>query len=246
MTINTVLAAESFFANDTQYAYLAFKNFINPSFAELKTAFAQFKADGAEKLVLDLRYNGGGSINVAATLASYIHQPTENSHEIFTNLRFNSKHSDENYNFYFRKKENSLNLDEVIVLTTESSCSASEMVINALEPFVDVTVIGSTTCGKPIGMRSQNFCDKKLVAINFQGFNSEGFGDYFDGLSADCAAQDDVNFAFGDVNEPMLKAALDYDRDNLLCVTPAPRASMKSNYRSAGFYQGLQSEYASE
>lgn len=243
VTINTVLASESFVFNEKQYAYLAFKNFITPSLAELETAFAQFKADGAEKLVLDLRYNGGGSINVAAILASYIYQADENREDVFTSLRYNNKYSDANYNFYFNNETNGLNLDEVIILTTEGSCSASEMVINALEPFIDVTVIGSTTCGKPIGMRSQNFCSNKLVAINFQGFNSDGFGDYFDGLKADCAAQDDVNFAFGDVNEPMLKAALDYD-NNGMCV--AAKVSQKSKSQRLSSYQGLKSEYASE
>jgi len=247
VTINTVLTAKSFNHNGQQYAYLAFKNFISPSYSELDSAFNQFNTDNAQKLILDLRYNGGGSVAVAAALASYIYQPIADNTDLFTHLKFNDKYQNENTNYYFRDYSNSLNLDEVIVLTSEGTCSASEMVINALEPFINVTVVGSTTCGKPIGMRPQSFCSNKLVAINFQSFNKAGFGDYFNGISADCAAQDDVKFDLGDINEPMLKAALDYDNNHAICVSPTPRASKNSGIQSpSAFYQGLQREYASE
>ena len=132
-------------------------------------------------------------------------------------------------------------MNEVIVLTTQNSCSASEMVINSLKPYINVTVIGSTTCGKPIGMRAQNFCGNKLVAINFQAFNSEGNGDYFDGISAKCAASDEPYLEFGSINEPMLKAALDYD-NQAVCV--APKIQAKGVYKQ--HYLGLKSEFASE
>lgn len=241
VTINTVLSAESFDQNGTQYAYLAFKSFINPSYDELSTAFNQFKTDNAEKLILDLRYNGGGSIAVANALASYIYKPSTNS-EKFVTLEFNDKYSSEDYSFFFSDLTNTLDLNEVIILTTDATCSASEMVINSLEPFIDVTVIGSTTCGKPIGMRSQNFCSSKLVAINFQGFNSDGFGDYFNGLNADCAASDDLSFDLGDPDEPMLKAALDYDQNAANCVAPkAAKQVVKPQY-----YSGLKSVHQSE
>lgn len=242
VTINTVLAAKTFSQNNHNYAYLAFKNFISPSYAELNTAFSQFKTDNSDKLILDLRYNGGGSIAVASTLASYIYK-SNNTVDTFTRLKFNDKYSSENYSFFFNNLEHSLNLDEVIILTTDATCSASEMIINALDPFIDVTVIGSTTCGKPIGMRSQSFCDNELVAINFQGFNHDNFGDYFDGLPANCAAQDDVNYSFGDFDEPMLKAALDFDQQ-AICSTPS--AKQKTNTPRVPFYTGLQNEYASE
>ena len=247
VTINTVLSAKSFNKNGKQYAYLAFKNFITPSYAELETAFGQFKVNGAEKLILDLRYNGGGSVAVAAALASYIYQPDLNNFDLFTRLKFNDKYQSQNADYYFNENDSSLDLNEVIVLTSEGTCSASEMVINALEPFIDVTVVGSATCGKPIGMRPENFCSNKLVAINFQSFNSDGFGDYFNGISADCAAEDDVKFDLGDENEPMLKAALDYDNNNAQCVVSSPRAKKSTGIKSPfSSYRGLQREYASE
>jgi len=246
VTINTVLMAKSFSENGKQYAYLAFKNFITPSYLELETAFAQFKANNAEKLILDLRYNGGGSVAVAAELASYIYQPVSNV-DLFTRLKFNDKYQSRNTDYLFSQMDNSLDLNEVIVLTSDATCSASEMVINALEPFINVTVVGSTTCGKPIGMRPENFCSNKLVAINFQSFNSDSFGDYFNGISADCAAEDDVSFDLGDTNEPMLKAALDYDNNNAQCVVPSPRAQKNGGLKSpVSSYRGLQREYASE
>ncbi len=242
VTINTVLTANSIRQNGKTYGYLAFKSFINPSYKELNTAFSQFQVDGAEKLILDLRYNGGGSVAVAAALASLIHKPTTTNKDLFTVLKFNNKYQSENSKYFFKRYDQSLSLNEVIILTTSSTCSASEMVINALEPFINVTVVGSTTCGKPVGMRSQTFCGNKLLAINFQGFNNSGFGDYFNGLNPDCAAEDDLTHNLGDVNEGMLKAALDYDNS---AVCAAPKGKSSTVYISPT-YEGLQREYASE
>ena len=94
------------------------------------------------------------------------------------------------------------------------------MVISALKPYFSrVTTIGSGSCGKPVGMNPINFCDKTLVAVNFASFNSNGDGDYFDGIPADCAAIDDVSRDFGDPLEAMLQTALLYE-NTAACRAP--------------------------
>ncbi len=242
VTVNTVLSAKNFSHNGVQYAYLALKSFINPTIQELATAFTRFKNAGVEKLVLDLRYNGGGLVQVASFLASFIHQPLAEEVDLFSQLKFNDKYQNENTNYYFRYFQESLNLSEVIILTSGATCSASEMLINALKPFINVSVVGSTTCGKPIGMRAQTFCANKLLAINFETLNHNGNGGYFDGISANCAAIDDVNHELGDVDEGMLRAALDFDQDGV-CVVPQAKGATLLFVPS---YQGLQHEYAAE
>lgn len=220
VTINSVLDASTFNQDGTIYANLSFYTFFKPSYAELSAAFETFANAGAEKLILDLRYNRGGSVAVAAALASYIHTANENQTEVFTKLKFNSKYSDQNYQYSFSDIKSAMNLNQVIILTSDRTCSASEMVINGLKPFINVTTIGSTTCGKPIGMRPQNFCSKKLVAINFTNFNALDEGNYFSGINAQCYAKDDENSPLGDPSEGFLKAALDFDSDAICNTEP--------------------------
>ncbi|MCK4711231.1 MAG: hypothetical protein KAU21_21650, partial [Gammaproteobacteria bacterium] len=114
---------------------------------------------------------------------------------------------------------NSSNLNRVIFITTGSSCSASELVINSLIPNldIDVIVIGSTTCGKPMGSNTQSHCDKTLSAINFVTRNSADQGDYYDGISASysclttfCDANDDITSPLGDASESSIATALSY------------------------------------
>jgi len=189
--------------------YFAFTSFTEASAAELRQVFEQFSAEGVDELILDLRYNGGGRISVAQQLASSV--AGENTvDEVFVSYRHNSTYTDRDSSIGFTNPGEALDLSRVIVLTGEGSCSASELVINSLQPFIGVTVIGETTCGKPIGMYLHEFCDKVLYPIEFQVVNAFEEGDYFDGLTPDCVVADTPRYPWGDVRDSQLAAALDY------------------------------------
>ena len=72
VTIPTVSALRLYAVDGRKVGYLNFRNFVEPSFSALDSAFAQLHAAGANELVLDLRYNGGGLVAVAQHLASLI------------------------------------------------------------------------------------------------------------------------------------------------------------------------------
>jgi len=231
VTINTVLHSETYTSGTNVIGYLVFNSFLNTSVAEFTTVFAQFKAAGVNQLILDLRYNGGGSINVGRELVSYIKSTNAVNTDVYVELRYNDKYQADNFNFYFEPRAGSLGLSEITVISSESTCSASEQLISGLEPYLDrVTTIGSTSCGKPVGMNPLNFCDLTLLAVNFASFNASQQGDYFTGIPADCAAADDVGFDFGDANEPMLQAA-QYYIDNLSCQSVRRSSGQKPDSR---------------
>jgi len=235
VTINTVLHSEVIISGVNRIGYLVFNSFLNTSLAELDPVFMQFKADNVNHLILDLRYNGGGSISVARDLASYIKTTSLANSETYVELRYNDKLQSNNFRYYFRPLTNSLGLDELTVVTSESTCSASEQVVSALQPYFSrITTVGGSSCGKPVGMNPVEFCDLTLVAVNFASFNAAGQGNYFNGIAADCAASDDVGFALGDPAEPMLQAARHFI-DNQSCQV-APRARQ----RRQNILQGLQ------
>jgi hypothetical protein len=164
---------------------------------------------------LDLRYNGGGRISIAEQLASLIGGATTDG-EVFATLQYNDKHQDSNSTYLFSNRANKLDLNRVIILTTDNTCSASEMIINALDPHIEVVTVGTTTCGKPIGMSPREYCDMVMAAINFKVVNSEGYGDYFDGISSQCVVNDAIVADWGDLADPVLAEGL-YFAENSAC-----------------------------
>ena len=118
-----------------------------------------------------------------------------------------------------------LGLKRVTVLTTPGTCSASEAVINGLRGAdIQVDIIGSQTCGKPYGFTPVPNCGTTYFAVEVQGVNDKGFGDYADGMAATCQVADDLSREIGDPAEGLLGAALSY-RQTGACP-PASRARM--------------------
>lgn len=214
---NTVMAVERFTQGDQDIGYFVFDSFINRAENDVNDAFDQFI--GVDELIIDLRYNSGGLIRIANQIASQASWDyVEN--ETFVTYRFNDNYYDEEVLFDLGRGIERLNLERVVVLTTGASCSSSEMIINSLDPFVDVVTVGQPTCGKPVGQMPTQFCDKILFAINFQTVNADGYGDYFDGLQPTCSARDTVLTDWADPADPLLGEALHY-LQNGSCSAPA-------------------------
>ena len=84
------------------------------------------------------------------------------------------------------------------------------MVIQGLKPYLTVVTVGSTTCGKPVGMDLVPFDDLVLAAITFRIANVNGETDYFSGLTPSCTATDDLSHELGSTTESSLATALSY------------------------------------
>lgn len=209
VTIPTVSATRTFDVGGRKVGYILFSNFVQPSTAALNSAFKQLTVQGANELVLDLRYNGGGLVSVAQHLGGLIGgEPTDG--QVFSQSVHNDRNTSRNQTYRFANPPGALSLRRVVVITTRASASASELVINALRPFLPVTVVGDTTYGKPVGQYGYNFCDRVLYPVAFSMRNARNEGDFFGGIGADCAAPDDLFHPFGDAGESSLAASLHY------------------------------------
>ena len=191
----------------TRVGYLHFRNFVRPSLAALDDAFARLRRGGAQELVLDLRYNGGGMVPVAQHLASLI-AGAATVGKVFVSFTHNDKHSTSDTSYSFERADQALGLARLVVITTRSTASASEAVVNGLRPYLDVKTVGDRSYGKPVGQYEFDFCDKALFPVCFLVTNARGEADFFDGIPADCAADDDVDHALASPQEASLAEAL--------------------------------------
>ncbi len=207
---------------------------------------------GLSSMVLDMRYNGGGYVYTALTLATMLSGPS-NEDKVFERLQFNNKRAQDTEQSTFiytgalqfgeaRYATNfalpRLALPRVYVLTTDNTCSASESVINGLRGVdVEVVLVGKTTCGKPYGFSRKDNCGLAYYPIEFQGTNAKGFGDYASGMAPTCNVVDDLDQPLGSVNEGLLSAALTHvDTGSCPPVASAPDpVNASASSKASGF-----------
>ena len=206
--VNSVMLYDTLTINTIKTGHLVFDEFIEPSSLELATAFAFFKAQNVQDLILDLRYNNGGILNVATELASYISGKSTST--TFLKFSYNDKKTSNDTTYNFKTISSPLNLNRLVVITTRETASASEEVINGLKPFLTVTTIGDTTNGKPTGMNVWQTNDLKYIfaPVTFELVNSLLQGGFYAGFAPAKYVSDDITHDFKDKNELCFKEAI--------------------------------------
>jgi carboxyl-terminal processing protease len=204
--------------NGKLVGYLNFRTFIGaPAEADLRAAFAQFRAQGITEIIVDLRYNGGG-LSSTATLLSNLLQGNRSTSEVMSYLTFRASKSGNNSTTFFAPQPQSISATKIAFIATGSSRSASEAVMNAALPYLgaNAALIGSNTAGKPVGQKflDRAICDDRLIAVAFATKNANQQGDYYAGLASKfqstCSAADDIQRPFGDPQEASIRVALDF------------------------------------
>ena len=229
---NPILINKVITSGSHKIGYLMYNGFYANYDTQLNDAFASLKSQGVTDLVLDLRYNGGGSVQTATRLASMI--TGQFTGQVFAKQQWNAK-----INAYFEAENptalinsftdkigttaiNSLNMTKIYILTTKSTASASELVINGLKPHITVVQIGDITTGKNVGSvtlyDSPTFGTENrnpnhryaMQPIVLKIVNSDGFGDYYNGLTPTYALKETLSTlgVLGDTTEPLLSTAI--------------------------------------
>ncbi len=235
-TVNPVLKSKVIdLGNGKKLGYLVFNTFTVPDNAKtyLEPAFTSFTTAGITDLVVDLRYNGGGSVATAEYLSNLI-VPAAKTNTVMYTEYFNDKLQNDKYPLLAKKyritagdfkpannqakfaKAGSLNISRVFFIVTGSTASASELTINNLIPEMNVQLIGTTSYGKPVGFFAIPIGAYQLYTPEFETKNSANQGGYYAGMTPGSAtypgvqASDDVTHDFGDVNEALLARAINY------------------------------------
>lgn len=230
---NPVLMSSIIENGNHKIGYLVYNAFYSSYETQLNNAFGEFKSQGITDLVLDLRYNSGGSVDTANRLASMI--TGQFTGQVFAKEQwnskvekyYNSKDASQFYNYFTnvlgnKAAINHLNLNTIYVLTTKSTASASELVINGLIPYINVIQIGDATTGKNVGSitiyDSPTYKKKDLnpnhkyamQPLVLKIVNKSGYGDYINGLPPNILLKENLGNLgiLGNPSEPLLNAAI--------------------------------------
>ena len=229
--INPVLFDTVYNVNGRNVGYFVFNTFSNVTNngsatltkQELNRVFANFKSKQISSLIVDLRYNGGGSVTTAEYLDSLI-APSSVAGKVMYRYIYNDKLTAQASDIglqdkvYF-KNGGGLNLQNVFFIGGSHTASASELTINNLKPYMDVKLVGDTTYGKPVGFFSfhlsvyhggvvKDLAD--LYAINFETRNALNEGGYFKGMIPDENAADFIGVPWGNNRDDHLIKIFNY------------------------------------
>ena len=226
--------------------YLVFNSHIATSETQLINAITTLRNASVTDLILDLRYNGGGYLDIASELAYMIAGPVPTAGRTFERLSFNDKNpttdpvtgaalapipfhtTTQDFSVSPGQALPTLNLPRVFVITGSGTCSASESIINSLRGVdVNVVQIGTTTCGKPYGFYPTDNCGTTYFSIQFKGVNARNYGEYSDGFSPD-------NSIAGTIGVTLPGCAVSDDFSHALGDTNELRLAAALQYRNSG------------
>jgi C-terminal processing protease CtpA/Prc len=262
-TANSVLYKNVFNTGGKTIGYFVFNQFFGaPSRAELANVFTYFQGQGVTDLIVDLRYNRGGETFTQDTLSELI-APLAAKGKAMYSYQFNQQLQSGNYPLLakyfnipagnttvFSQANNSvsfstagtLNLNSVVFITSRSTASASELLINNLRPYItNMKLVGDTTYGKPVGFFPINIFSYAIYPISFRTVNSVGTADYYAGFAPDQRAPDGVNRSWGDVNEPSLAEALKYITTGAFRTMPVSNSVLQARMEAQNMMKPVQS-----
>jgi len=204
--------------------YVHFRAFTTNAEPGLQEMARVFRDANVSDLVIDLRYNGGGLLSVAEQMLNIFVGALVPGSESYRIAHNDKRAPDYNQSVYFVEPDVSVSPMRIAFIVTDASASASELVINSVDPYIDVVLVGSDTRGKAVGQYAfrQTNCDTLLRLVSFEVLNGEGQGRYYSGLNETgrftlCPADDDITREFTDPQEDSLSTAIAW-LNNSSCI----------------------------
>ncbi|MBR5335860.1 MAG: S41 family peptidase [Bacteroidaceae bacterium] len=148
---------EAAYLIDGKWGYIQVDRFAENTFAEFMLALAKFRFRGCEGIIIDLRGNGGGWMGIALQMANEFLQKGDII--VYTEGEHHPKVIE-----YANGGGNFLETP-LVVLTDETSASASEIIAGTIQDNDRGTIIGRRTFGKGLVQQPFEFVDGSLVRL---------------------------------------------------------------------------------
>ncbi|SFC41243.1 carboxyl-terminal processing protease [Parapedobacter composti] len=149
---------------DSATAYIKIRRFGARTADDFKRALQNLKKQGAQRLILDLRENGGGYFNAATALASQFFVDkqlivyTQGAHEGRTD--------------YYSSANGIFGDGKLAVLIDEQSASASEIVAGAIQDLERGIIIGRRSFGKALVQEQFGFSDGSALNLTVARYHT--------------------------------------------------------------------------
>jgi carboxyl-terminal processing protease len=241
-SINSVLYDAVLDVGSKKVGYLVFNQFLGVSSqTELSNSIAKFETNGVQYVIVDLRYNGGGSVETCEKFCNLLAPPSANGKLMYSykmnpelTQSFASEKSSLTSTF---AKTNSFQPIRIYFIVSGGTASASELLINNLRPYYsgNLFLIGQTTYGKPCGFWSTpiGYTDTQttpkegydLYAVSFESVNANNEGGYYAGMTPGTAkypgviASDSYNLSWGNVNDACMAQAINHISNGVFVTT---------------------------
>ena len=199
-----------------QIGSLNLRTFISSADAQLRSAFAAFRAAGVTEYIVDFRYNGGGLVATAELMGDLM--GANRSGQVFSRTSFRASKASNNTTHNFSPTSQSVAPTKIAFIGTGATASASELVINSMAAYLgsNVALVGANTFGKPVGQIAVDraACDDRIRVVAFATASANGTNDYYAGLASKiantCAAPDDFTHPLGDAQEASIAQAISF------------------------------------
>jgi carboxyl-terminal processing protease len=226
-------------------AYLCFTQFLHDIDNDLRNVFSQFKTQKIDEFIFDLRFNPGGFTPNAEVVGSLIVKNLNPNSKMFgghankaQTLEAQSKPDYKEGRNWTNETVNLNNLNKVYIITSRSTSSSSELIINCLKPYMQVVLIGENTYGKNvistiITDETGQFPFALMPAFStLENVKGESFYGRKEGFIPDYSVPDDIlpYYPIGNLNETLLRKTLEIINGNFSLTIPVDSSHYKVNY----------------
>jgi hypothetical protein len=227
--------------NGKRIGYLNMRTFISSADDQLRTAFADFRAQGVTDFIIDFRYNGGGLVSTAELMSNLL-GGQRSSGDVQSRTTFRESRNSNDRTTFFAPQPQSVRPVKIAFIATSSTASASELVMNNFISYLgtNAALIGADSSGKPVGQvgLDQAVCDDRLRVVAFSTQNSANEGFYYNGIArvmrSSCQASDDLTRPLGDPQEASVARAIDFIQGRSCTPITPNTAAAKTGLQALG------------
>lgn len=147
---------------DKRTGYIRLGRFSRTSVEEFNNALKTLKKKGMEQLILDLTDNGGGYLDIAATIANQFLE--RNEMIVYTEGKSQPRRN------LTARGDGKLKKNKLVVMVNQFSASASEIVSGALQDWDRAVIVGRRTFGKGLVQQPVPFPDGTMIRLTISKY----------------------------------------------------------------------------